>query len=304
MMLFVLAFLGCFGFLASAGLLLFYRDAVLDRLYNIVDQRQDAASRRISSLLFARRAHMRGLVKPFQNLLPRSPREVSLLRKRLMCAGYRDSAQVNVFYGAKVLVPLALSLAAAVTGIYRFAPFFVFSVTAGIGFLLPDIWLTNRIANRKLAIRTGLPEALDLLVVCSEAGLGLDQSLDRVCAEIHHSQKEIHDELNLLLLEQKAGRPREDALRNLADRTGVESVRGLVNTLIQSDQFGGSIAKTLRVYSALLRTQRTQQAEEQAAKTTVKLVFPLVLFIFPSLFLVVLGPALIKMFEGFHQYLN
>jgi len=303
-MILVLAFLACFGLAASIGLLLFYRDAVLDRLSTIVDQRQDAASRRLGSLLHARRARVQELVKPFQNLLPRSPKEVSLLRKRLMHAGYRDSGQVNVFYGAKVLVPLSLSLIAVTTGLYRFSPIFVFLLTGGVGFLLPDLWLGNRIARRKLSIRLGLPEALDLLVVCSEAGLGLDQALDRVCSELRTSQSDIHDELNLLLLEQKAGRPREEALRNFADRTAVDSVRGLANTLIQSDQFGTSIAKTLRVYSALLRTQRTQQAEEQAAKTTVKLVFPLVLFIFPSLFLVVLGPSLIKMYEGFQQFLK
>ena len=157
-------------------------------------------------------------------------------------------------------------------------------------------------ANRQTKIRLGLPEALDLMVICSEAGLSLDQAILRVSQELRLSQAEIADEFGLLMLEQKAGRHRHEALKGLADRTNIDSIRTLVSTLIQADTFGTSIAKTLRVYSDTMRTQRRQKAEEQAAKTTVKLVFPLVFFIFPSLFVVALGPAMILMFDGFKKF--
>jgi tight adherence protein C len=140
------------------------------------------------------------------------------------------------------------------------------------------------------------------MVICSEAGLGLDQMLNRVGRELEDSQPEIRDEFQLINLEQRAGRPREEALKNFADRVNIDSARALSTTLIQADTFGTSIAKTLRVYSDTLRTQRRQQAEEQAAKTTVKLVFPLVIFIFPSIFVVTLGPAGITMIEGFAKF--
>jgi tight adherence protein C len=131
---------------------------------------------------------------------------------------------------------------------------------------LPDFWLGNRISNRQLKLRLGLPEALDLMVICSEAGLSLDQAILKVSQELRPSQPEVSDEFGLMMLEQKAGRPRQEALKGLADRTAVDSIRTLVGTLIQADTFGTSISKTLRVYSDTLRTQRRQKAEEQAAQ--------------------------------------
>jgi tight adherence protein C len=150
-------------------------------------------------------------------------------------------------------------------------------------------------------MRLGLPEALDLMVVCIEAGLGMDQAILRTSSELQKSQPEISDELGLVVLEQLAGRPREDAWKSLADRTQVDTVRSLVATMIQADHFGTSISKSLRSYSDTLRTQRRQQVEEAAAKSTVKLIFPLVLFIFPSIFVVTLGPAAITMMDFFAQ---
>ena len=171
-------------------------------------------------------------------------------------------------------------------------------------FLLPDFLLGNRITKRQRKIRLGLPEMLDLMVICTEAGLGLDQALLRVAQELKLNQPELHDELMLLNFEQKAGRPRDEALKGLADRINIDTIRALTNTLVQADTFGTSIAKTLRVYSDTLRNQRRMQAEEQAAKTTVKLVFPLVFFIFPSIFLVALGPSAISLWEGMTKYLG
>jgi tight adherence protein C len=304
MILLALTFLATFGLTASVGLLVFRRDVFMHRLADVAGPPSKPSGNFLKRLFPRKQSSVETIVKPFQNLLPRSPAEVSVIQKRLIRAGYRDRAAVNIFYGAKVVVPIALSLAATLTGLYQLAPLFIYGIAAGIGFLLPDFWLGNRIAARQLKIRLGLPEALDLMVICTEAGLGLDQTLQRVGNELKLSQPEIRDEFQLINLEQKAGRPREDALKNFAARVNIDSVSSLATTLIQADTFGTSVSKTLRVYSDTLRTQRRQQAEEQAAKTTVKLVFPLVIFIFPSIFVVALGPAAITLIDGFARFLS
>jgi tight adherence protein C len=190
------------------------------------------------------------------------------------------------------------------TGAGSYSPFFVYLVAIGLGFLLPDFWLGNRISARQSRVRRGLPDVLDLLVICIEAGLSLDQAVSRTAEELTLAQPAVCDELSIVVLEQRAGAPRADAWKHFAERTNVDSVRNLVSVLVQSEKFGTSIAKTLRIHSDTLRTQRRQKVEEQAAKTTVKLVFPLVLFIFPSLFLVTLGPAMITIMESFDKYLT
>ena len=302
MLIIALAFLAAFLIVLSAGLLLFYRDAMMDRLADVVSRGH--GSEGIFDRLVSRRTeHVQNLIDPFQRILPRSPKEISVTEKRLVRAGLREASAVNLFYGAKVLVPLLLSTLALVSGIYQIGPLFVFGLTGGLGFLIPDFWLGNRIKSRQLALRIGLPDALDLMVVCIEAGLGLDQAVTRVCEEMTSAQPEIADELSLISMEQRAGRTRADAWRNLAERTDVDAVRALSATVIQADQFGTSVAKTLRVHSDTLRTKRRQSAEEEAAKTTVKLVFPLVFFIFPSLFVVVIGPSAIVLGDVFEKYL-
>jgi tight adherence protein C len=155
------------------------------------------------------------------------------------------------------------------------------------------------IKKRQSKITRGLPDVLDLLVICMEAGLSMDQATARTAQELTLSQPELCDELNIVVLEQRAGRARSEAWKNMAERTDVDSVKNLVSIMVQTEQFGTSIAKMLRVHSETLRTQRVQMVEEMAAKTTVKLVFPLVLFIFPALFVVTLGPAAIVMMESF-----
>lgn len=302
MLIISLAFVAAFLIVLSCGLLLFYRDGMLDRLAEVT-ARPNSSLGLLNRLLSRRAAHVQSFIDPFQRILPRSPLEVSVLEKRLLRAGIREDYAVNVFYGAKVLVPITLSALAFLSGIYDVGPFFVFGVTAGLGFMVPDFWLGNRVSARQLAIRLGLPDALDLLVICIEAGLGLDQAVGRVCQELKASQPEISDEFSLISLEQRAGHTRADAWRNLAERSGVDAVRALSSIVIQADQFGTSVAKTLRVHSDTLRTKRRQEAEEAAAKTTVKLVFPLVFFIFPSLFVVIIGPSAIVMSEIFEKYL-
>jgi tight adherence protein C len=297
-MLLIIAFLATFGVIVSAGLLIFYRDTVMDRLQAILGDPDDSSWIRLGKAMKKGPTTVETIAKPFQNVIPRSAEETSVVQKRLIRAGYRDPSTVNLFYSSRFLVPLLLSIIVTVTGVYEIGPFFVYGICIGLGYLLPDFWLGNRISARQLKIRLGLPEALDMMVICTEAGLGIDQAITRVAEELRLSQPEIRDELLLVNLEQKASRPRDEALKNLAERTDIDAVRALVTTLIQADTFGTSIAKTLRVYSDSLRTTRRQQAEEQAAKTTVKLVFPLVFFIFPSIFVVALGPSAISLMEG------
>ena len=243
------------------------------------------------------------IIDPLQRLVPRNEIETSVTRKRLVLAGFRQPAHMDFFYAAKALSPLAIVLLLTVTGTFGFGAFFGYTLGIALGFLLPDYWLGNRIAKRKQAIQLGLAEALDLMVVCVEAGLGLDQTIQRVALELKRSQPEIAEEFQLVYLEQRAGQSRAEAWRNLAERTDLDAVRALVAMLIQADQFGTSVATCFRVHSDTLRTRRRQRAEEQAAKTTVKLVFPLVFFIFPSLFVVVLGPSMLILMDSFNQYL-
>jgi tight adherence protein C len=300
--LLVFTFFVIFLLIASGGMLLFYREAMLQRIAAVVPSR--GTRRTLLGTIQQTRFSFGGMVENLERVLPKSQAEVSVMQQRLIRAGYRKDSSVNLFYGAKVLVPLAFCLLALVSGLARDNAFFLYALALGIGFLAPDFWLGRRITNRQKRIRLGLPDVLDLMVICIEAGLSMDQATARTAEELRLAQPAISDELGIVVLEQRAGRPRSDAWKQFAERTAVDSVRNLVSVLVQSEQLGTSVAKTLRVHSDTLRTQRRQRVEEQAAKTTIKLVFPLVLFIFPSLFLVTLGPALIIMSESFHQYLN
>ena len=166
------------------------------------------------------------------------------------------------------------------------------------GFFLPRFFLKRMIKDRQQRIRIALPDALDLTVICVEAGLALDQALMRVGQDLHHAHPDLSDEFHLVNLEMRAGKPRAEALRNLVDRTGVDDIRSLVGTLIQTDRFGTSVAQALRVHSDSLRTARRQRAEEQAAKTTIKMVPPLVIFILVPFLFVTVGPALIQAYHS------
>lgn len=245
-----------------------------------------------------------GMVERLDRVMPKSAAEVSIQEKRLIRAGYRKESAVKLFYGAKVLVPLSLCILVIVSGFANYSPFFAYALALGVGFLLPDFWLGRQIKKRQKQIRLGLPDALDFLVICIEAGLSMDQATARTAKELRAARPALSDELDIVVLEQRAGRLRSEAWRQFAERTAVDTVRILVTVLIQSEQLGTSVARTLRVHSDTLRTQRRQQIEEQAAKTSVKLVFPLVFFIFPSLFVVTIGPEAIIMAESFQRYLS
>lgn len=298
----VFAFIVIFLLIASAGLILFYREAMLQRIASVTSGRADRKPKGIVSTIQQTGLSLSTVVEQFEKVMPKNEREISSARQKLVRAGYRGDSALKIFQGSKAFVPLSLCIILLVTGIWRFNPLMMFLVALGIGYLAPDMWLRRQISLRQKRIRRGLPDVLDLMIICVEAGLSLDQATVRASQELRIAQPDISDELGVVVLEQAAGKPRADSWRSLADRTDVDSVRNLVSVLVQAEKFGTSVARTLRIHSDTLRTERRQKVEEQAAKTTVKLVFPLVLFIFPSIFLVTLGPAMIKMSEFFHNF--
>jgi tight adherence protein C len=214
-------------------------------------------------------------------------------------AGYRSPTAILVVRGLKILLPIALLAGVYFTGFYEANPILIVAGALLAGFLLPEIWILVRVNGRQARLRRGLPDALDLLVICVEAGLGLDQALLRVTQELKVVHPELSDELQLVNMEMRVGKSRIDALRELARRTGVEDVKALVAMLAQTERFGTSIASSLRVHSDDLRTRRRQRAEEMSAKTSVKMVPVLVLFIFPALMVVILGPAILILLRQF-----
>jgi tight adherence protein C len=293
----ILAFAVAFLLIASGGLLLFYRESMLERISEVISP--NSKPKTLLSSFQESGFSIGGVVTHFDSVLPKSQAEVSVVKQRLIRAGYRKESTIKIFYGCKVLIPVSLCAVALVTGLASLSPFFVYASALGLGYLGPDFWLGRQIKKRQSKIRRGLPDVLDLLVICIEAGLGLDQATVRSSEELTYAQPELCDELRVVVLEQRAGRPRQETWKHLAERTDVDCIRALVTMMVQAEQFGTSIGKTLRTHSDTLRTQRIQQVEEQAAKTTIKLIFPLVFFIFPSLFLVVLGPAVLIMMDSF-----
>ena len=226
-------------------------------------------------------------------LLPASTKQLSHTRRLMVRAGYRRQEAATAMFGAKILLPAGLLSLVYFTKIYIYNPALILVGAGIVGFLLPELWLTWRVKKRQHRLRLALPDVLDLLVICVEAGLGLDQAILRVAQELKVAHPELSEELQLVNLEMRAGKTRLEALRELSSRTGVDDIKALVAMLIQTDRFGTSVARSLRVHSDSLRIKRRQRAEEMAAKATVKMVPPLVFFIFPALFVVILGPAVI-----------
>ena len=229
-------------------------------------------------------------------LLPVPATEKATRTQLLMIrAGYRSSEASLAMRGVKLLLPVAALAGVYFSGLYRINVFFIPVVAFALGYLLPDMWLTWRVGSRQHKLRRGLPDALDLLVICVEAGLGLDQALLKVSQDMKISHPELSEELQFVNLEMRIGKTRIEALRELARRTGLDDIKALTAMLIQTERFGTSIAQSLRVYSDDMRIKRRQRAEEMSAKTSVKMVPPLVFFIFPALMVVILGPAMITL---------
>ena len=224
-----------------------------------------------------------------------STEKASRTQLLMIRAGYRSSEGLLAMRGVRVIFPIAALAGVYLTGMYRANPFLVPVMALGFGYLLPDMWLTWRVKSRQHKLRRALPDALDLLVICVEAGLGLDQALLKVSQDMRISHPQLSEELQLVNMEMRIGKTRIDALRELARRTGLDDIKALVAMLIQTERFGTSIAQSLRVYSDDMRLKRRQRAEEMSAKTSVKMVPALVFFIFPALMVVILGPAIITL---------
>jgi tight adherence protein C len=217
------------------------------------------------------------------------------LKARLAAAGMHRNASLDIFFAAQFLVPLGGAVAGSLIGSNTLYCIVAFGV---LGYLVPDLWLSRTTTRRRKRIRRSIPDALDLMVICVDAGLGLDQALLRIGDELAVSHPDIHEEFLQVNREQRAGRPRLEAWQNLADRTEIEEFTAFVSMLTQTDRFGTPIAKALTRFSEDIRTKRRQHAEEAAAKTKIKIIFPLVLCIFPCIFIVLLAPAVLNIMSG------
>ncbi|MBV9183566.1 MAG: type II secretion system F family protein [Acidobacteria bacterium] len=243
------------------------------------------------------------LAKPFT--LGRSlfaPAPDPILVRRLALAGYRKPAHADIFLGARLALPASGGLLVALFASNNAITYFILAV--GLGFFVPDFWLSWAINKRRDRIRLSLPDGLDFLAICLEAGIGLDQAIVRLARELRVSHPDLADELLQVNFEQRAGVTRITAWKNFADRVDLENVRSFVGMLVQTDRFGTPISKSLGSFSDALRVERRQRAEEMAAKTTVKLLFPLILFIAPSMGIVLIGPAVLTLIKNFEQTLR
>ena len=279
------------GILATLGLQLWVRPkAAIDRVTATVVE--SASPMGHPSLAW------REMVNKLGSLVPSAPKDSTVMLRRLMRAGLRGPNALKMLYGSKAILAVVLPAVAIIltanSDVDPGKKILLVTASFAAGFFAPNEYVRLRAKRRQKNIRKGLPNALDLMVVCVESGLGLDQAIVQVAKELLFAHPEISQEFGLMNLEMKAGSRRADALRNLADRTGVEEVKKLVAVLIQADRFGTSIAQSLRGHSEFMRVQTRQMAEEKAAKLGVKLVFPIFFCILPSLFVVTVGPVLVR----------
>jgi tight adherence protein C len=250
------------------------------------------------------RERLASVIQPLAKLsLPAEGWEGSAIRIAFINAGWRHPSAPTIFFGIKTMLALGFPLIALTlsgegllaSGVSRIL--FVLISASAVGYYLPNIFLRYKIADRQREIFESFPDALDLLIICVESGLGLDQAIGKVAAEIDIKSKVLAQELQLVLMELRSGFSRETALRHLALRTGIEEIDLLVAMMIQADRFGTSMGDSLRVHADNLRTKRRQRAEEAAAKIAVKLLMPLIFMIFPTLMLVLVGPAMIQIYR-------
>ena len=241
------------------------------------------------------------VAEPINRMVPISAVEAAKLQKQLLQAGYRSQDAATAFRAIQITILIALPTLVSILCFILDRPlnnFIVWGmIAAAIGFYLPRFVLKRMIQGRQRRITWGLADAMDLMVVSVEAGLGLNAALNRVGEELKTLHPDMHHEIDLVNLEIRVGRSREEALRNLAERTGVDDIRSFVALLIQADRFGSSIAKAVRVFADSLRTKRRQRAEQAAQKATIKLIFPLTLFLFPVIILIILAPSLFSLYD-------
>lgn len=249
---------------------------------------------------------LKAILQAFGESVQERHKNAGAVRLRLIRAGYPNASAVPIYLGARVLAPASLGAGAMfalpMLGQSVLTTTLMTIYFGAMGYVLPSVIVGRKIKRRQKEIQKALPDALDMLVVSVEAGLGINQALVRVSEEIDRISPVLSEQLALVNLEIRAGTAREEALRNLADRTGVADIASLVGMLIQTERFGTSVAQALRVHADTMRTKRRQRAEEAAAKTTIKLIFPLVFCIFPAMFVVILGPALIQIYHALSSF--
>jgi tight adherence protein C len=243
------------------------------------------------------------VAEPLNRIVPISAMEAAKLQKRLLHAGYRSPDAAMAFRAIQISLIVAIPTLVITIGYLLDRPVKTTAILsllgAAIGFYLPRLVLGNKIKQRQLRITWGLADTLDLMVVAVEAGLGLNAALNRVAEELKKTHPDLHYELELVNLEIRVGRSREEALRNLAERTGVDDIRSFVALLVQADRYGSSIAKAVRIFAESLRTKRRQKAEQASQKAALKLIFPLTVFLFPVILLMILAPAIMNLLDLF-----
>jgi tight adherence protein C len=297
----MLVFLAIVGGATAFGMKLYVRPKeAMERVVGAVDPSEPAPAH--PSLAFHE------LIKKLGNIIPQSPKDVTVMQRRLIRAGIKGEGALRILYGAKVICGAALPMLVAGTVMGSATDpgnkFAAILAAGAVGFFGPNEYVRRMARKRQHEIARGLPNALDLLVVCVESGLGLDQAVLQVSKELDHAHPEISEEFGLVTLELKAGKRRVEALRNLGERTGVDDLKKLVAVLIQADRFGTGVAQSLRAHADFMRVQARQVAEEKAAKLGVKLIFPIFFCILPSLFVVTVGPVAMKIIRELIPMMN
>ncbi len=286
---------------ALAGMKLYVRPKeAMERVVGSIDQVEHMPSHPSLAL--------HAMIKKLGNIIPQSPKDVTVMQRRLIRAGVRNESALKILYGCKaafgISLPLLTALWVSNASYDTSNKFAAILAAAAVGFFGPNEYVRRMAAKRQKEISRGLPNALDLLVVCVESGLGLDQAILQVSKELDKAHPEISEEFGMVNLELKAGKRRVEALRNLAERTGVDDLKKLVAVLIQADRFGTGVAQSLRAHADFMRIQARQVAEEKAAKLGVKLIFPIFFCILPSLFVVTVGPVIMKIMRELIPMMN
>jgi tight adherence protein C len=275
--------------------------ARLDQMQTGVGAHEIQARRRRQ----AKSERLMGVLQALGQQVGSGRKDATAVRQFLIQAGYPDQRAVPIYWATRVSLAAGLTALGMVglplLGVSSGRMLLGMIWLGGLGWVGPTFYVRSRLKARQKEVQLALADMLDMLVVCVEAGLGLNQALVRVADEIEHVSPVMSEQLAMVNLEMRAGTPREEALKNLAERTGLPDIRSLVSMMIQTDRFGTSVADALRVHSETMRTKRRQRAEEAAAKTTIKLVFPLVLFVFPAMFVVVIGPSALAIFRTFSK---
>jgi len=298
---------------SAAGVLLFALEIAPGRNPLVAQRLSElqGAGRDTPSILQRRRRQertdrLKGVLQAFGEAVQERSANNSQVRLRLIRAGYPNASAVPMYLGARVALPAALAIGTMILlPVLGKSPLVTLIMTiyfGAMGYVLPSMIVGRRVKRRHKEMQKALPDALDMLVVSVEAGLGLNQALVRVSEEIDRISPVLSEQLGLVNLEIRAGTAREEALRNLGERTGLQDIISLTGMLIQTERFGTSVAQALRVHADTMRTKRRQRAEEAAAKTTIKLIFPLVFCIFPAMFVVILGPALIQIYQALQGF--